>query len=178
MLDEICPVQFIEGVNENGEINRGKGGSIQIGHLRDIAIGFTPSRTFLLSRIEICLLWNEFSEPVEYEVKLYPDYNNNPAGIVLREGKLGFSKTSGGLDWCNIDLNQPVVVFAGDNYWLGLESWNARFLLLQAKEGKRVPFSEGKPGDWFSGTDDKYQFMLRLYGRVVPVAASSASLST
>ena len=171
MLDEICPVQFVEGVNENGEIKREKADLIQIHQLRNVALGFTPNRTFLLKSIEICLLWNEFRQPVEYEVKLYPDYNNNPADLVLREGKLSFTKISSGLDWCNINLNQPIVVFTKNDYWLSLESFGANFFLLQAKEGKRVPFSEGKPGNWFNSTDVDYQFMLRLYGRVLPVVS-------
>ena len=171
MLDEICPVQFIEGVNENGEIKRGDKDFIQINLLRNIAIGFTPSRTFLLNKIEIYLQWNEFREPVVYEAKLYPDYNNNPAGMILREGKLSFNKKGSGDGWCNIDLNQPIVVFAKDNYWLGLESFGVKFFLLEAKEGKRVPFSEGMPGDWFNNTAIDYQLMLRLYGRVLPVVS-------
>jgi hypothetical protein len=170
MLDDICPVQFIEGVNEDGEIR--KGGNILIDHLHNIAIGFTPRRTFLLNRIEVNLVWKGSIEPVEYDAKLYPDYHNNPASIVLREGKLIFNETRSGVGWCNIDLNQPVVVFAGDNYWLGLESWEARFSLLQVNEGKKsVPFSEGEPGDWHSSTNVEYQFMLRLYGRVVPAVS-------
>jgi len=169
MLDEICPVQFVEGVNENGEIKREKADLIQIHQLRNVALGFTPNRTFLLKSIEICLLWNEFRQPKEYEVKLHPDYNNNPADLVLREGKLGFNKTSSNLGWCNIDLNQPVVVFAKNDYWLSIESLGVNFFLLQAKEGKRVPFSEGKSGDWLNSNGVDYQLMLRLYGRVLPV---------
>ena len=171
MLDELCPIQFIEGVNENGEIKRGEEDLIQIHQVSNIALGFTPNRTFLLNSIEICLFWNKFIEPVEYEVKLYPDYNNNPADIVLREGKLSFNKTSIGFGWCNIDLNQPIVVFAKNDYWLSLASFGANFFLLHVKEGKRVPFSEGKPGDWFNSTGVNYQLMLRLYGRVLPVVS-------
>ena len=171
MLDEMCPVQFVEGVNENGEIKRGKGEYIQIHQIHNIALGFTPNRTFLLNSIEICLLWNEFKQPVEYEVKLYPDYNSNPADLVLREGKLCFNKTSTGYGWCNIDLNQPIVIFVKNDYWLSLESFGVNFYLLQAKEGRSVPFSEGKPGDWFHNTDINYKCMLRLYGRVLPVVS-------
>ncbi len=169
MLDELFPVQFIEGVNENGEIKRREHERVQIDELANIAIGFAPSHTFILNKIDIYLFWSGFSIPVEYKAKLYPDYCNNPAIIVLTEGKLGFDKEGVGHGWRNIDLNQPIVVFAGNNYWLGLESLQVSFALGQAKEGKKVPFIEGKPGNWFSSLDTDYHLMLRLYGRVVPV---------
>lgn len=171
MVDELYPLQFIEGMNENGEVNKRKQELIQIHQCPNVALGFSPNRTFLLNNIEIYLFWHEFVEPVEYEVTLYPDYNDNPAYIALREGKLSFDKASIGFGWRNISLKQPVVVFAKDNYWIALKSLGANFLLAEAKEGKRVAFSNGEPGDWFNNNSINYQLMLRFYGRVLPVVS-------
>ncbi|MFC2003447.1 hypothetical protein ACFLV4_05845 [Chloroflexota bacterium] len=169
MLDEICPVQFIEGINENGKIEREN--FIQIRGYQNVAIRFTPNRTFLLSRLEICLVWGNFNKQEEYGVKLCSDYKNNPTDTVLREGKLVFDVTKSGYGWCIIDLNEPIVVFARNNYWLCFDSYDALFSLLKATEGDEILFREYTGSDWFGESTDKYRFMFRFYGRVVPIAS-------
>ncbi|MFC1904816.1 hypothetical protein ACFLXT_03520 [Chloroflexota bacterium] len=169
MLEELFPVQFIEGINEN--VKNIKNELLQINTYDYVATQFVPAHTFLLTESEIYLAWDAFSQREEYIVRLYSDYKDKPTEIILREGKLVFDTSPSGYGWCKISLNEPIVIFAKNKYWLCLKSRDALFSLLQAKEGKESSFREYTDGGWLGNVLDKYRVMIKFYGRVFPVSS-------
>lgn len=134
-----------------------------------VAIQYSPNLTFSLNRIDICLVWSKFIKPVEYDVQLYSDYDDNPADIILSEGKLVFDATESGFGWRSIELNQPVVVFSNKKYWIGLESKQALYAFMRGDKGLGAAMRARVNNIWSSGDGDLYKFMLRFYGRVLQI---------
>lgn len=165
MLDELFPIQFVEGINESAEVVGD--GFLQVRQYDRIAIPLAPTMAFTISRVEISLIWGRFGTQETYAAKISFDHDNNPSEIALSEGELIFEPTDSGYGWCKIKLVHPVVLLPNKHYWLELESKDALFHLGIAREGARVSMRADLGEGWSSSGND-HSFMLRLYGRVFP----------
>ena len=169
MLDDICPIQFIEGINE--DLEPAKGQSLHVNTYDRVAIQYTPSLTFCLARLELLLYCRQVSVPEEYNFKLHTDYEDNPGKTVLREGAFKFDMTDRKIDWFEICLDHPVVIMASKNYWLDIESRDAIFRLCRTDKGITSKTSAQIGDTWSSGGEIPNRFMLRFYGRILPLSS-------
>ena len=174
-LSQLCPVQFIEGINENQKpiviapvLERGFWRPEDV----QLAIPYLPSRTYALCTIAIYGSADELSQPEEHSIGLYTDSNNAPGENLLTEGKLTVPAKAPGEGWLRIDL-QPIVVFAKQRYWIALRDYSRKFKIGIAQDGDEIckTFRRQRPmADWET-IEEKIQYMLKFYGRVLPVAS-------
>jgi len=165
MLDEISPVQFIEGVNENEELTNG---TLPEFRLYGVAIPYTPRTSYILTGIEMYISPSQLQNPKEHIVELRTDHNDNPSTICLVDGKLVVPVGIG--RWVKIELLQNVAVLSGRTYWLCLPEHPLEFALGISKRGEELSLRANPEGEWLSSESDiKYRCMLRCYGTVIPV---------
>lgn len=168
-LSQLCPVQFIEGINENEQpVEPNEGRFWQPENLK-VAIPYTPSKTYALSRIEIFGSPWELEKPHEHQVRVYTDNNNLPSETYVTEGKLVIPVEADSEQWLPIHL-KPVVVFAKQQYWIVLEEYSLKFAIGRARDGKEVKKTGRKLGMAWVSIDPTIRYMLKLFGRVLPVA--------
>lgn len=172
MVDELlqlCPVQFIEGINEDEEpIEPSEGRFWQPKDLK-VAIPYEPIRTYTLSLIEIFGSPWELDASKEHQVGLYTDKNNLPSEICISKGKL-VVPTHALSHWLQMNL-EPIVVFRGQHYWIVLEDYSLKFAIGVAKNGKEVAKTGTRMGQpsWVS-IDTKIRYMLKFFGRALPMS--------
>ena len=174
MLDEICPIQFIEGINECGEYVQKS--VIGMQSYPVMAIEYIPKSSYSLTKLEICLfLPPRVPEEKTIRVALYSDYNGNPSDIVLTEGTFvpNFSKEKHQFIWQEIQLS-PVVVSPNNKYWVTVYPQPLSIALVDADEGVdstlRVKKNNNK-WDTLPNHIKESKVMLRFYGRVLPMAS-------
>lgn len=172
-LSQLCPIQFIEGINENQEPIEPIEGRFWQPQDLQVAIPYEPSRTYTLSRIDIFGSPHELSQPKEHLVRLYTNNNNAPSDNFITEGKLAIPAEAAGEGWLQIDL-QPIVVFPKQKYWIVLEEYSLKFAIGRAKDGKEMRKTGRKHGMMWVSIDQTIRYMLKFYGRVLPVVGQSA----
>ncbi len=173
LLDEICPVQYIEGINEN-EAKPGKFTVKEYGmdDLQFIGIKYTPKMSYCLSKLGIfyCATLRT-REDIKVEVNLCNAYKNHPSDIVLSGGsfnpKLPKQKTEE-YYWQEVDL-KPVVVIRDKEYWItiGVEYGN---ILLPTASEKQCAFRVRKNVKWATPDVANFGIILKFHGRVMPIA--------
>ena len=165
MLDDICPVQFIEGTNEYAEagddyINtRGYSG---------VAIEYVAKTSYSLKKLDIFLTEQAPVDGGKYKVALCLDHDNSPSDIVLSEGAWARKEIFG--DWQEVELDKPVVVVCNKKYWLTIDLDKGSIGLPIAKEGKESTLRFRGLKKWT--THDIFKtdrVMLRFYGRILPI---------
>lgn len=168
MLDEICPIQFIEGINENEEPITGRWPEFRN---YGIAIPYTPSTSYNLTRIEIYGSPWELDKPEEHVAKLHTDYEDNPSKTCIVEGRL-IIPSGIGAQWLQIKLAQTIVVSAKRKYWLTIAEHPLKFAIGVAEEGEELSLRANPNQQWVvSSSDRKWRFMLRFFGRVLPITS-------
>jgi len=166
MLDEICPVQFVEGVNECAEATDDY---INTMEYSGVAIEYTPTLSYSLKRVDIFLTHQQPSNENKYKVALCTDYGNKPSDIVLSKGEWAWRDVLG--DWQRVEL-EPVVVTCNKKYWLtiDLDKGNIGLPIAQGEEAKEVSLRFRGEYKWvIHGKFKKDKVMLRFYGRILPI---------
>ena len=162
---KLCPIQFIEGINENEESTSGK--FLTWGEY-GISIPYTPSITYRLARIEVYGSPKHLPEQKEHAVRLYTDHKDNPGKTSVVEGKLIIPSASGE-QWLSIELAQSIVVFAEHKYWLSIVGYPLLFAVGIATDGVELSLRGYLNQRWTSSSSDRrYRCMLRFFGRVLP----------
>jgi hypothetical protein len=171
-LSQLCPIQFIEGINENEKLpiidDPYQRGSLEVSG-SFIAISYEPSKSYTLTNAAVFALPHELPKSEEHKVKVYTDYEDNPSQNCLIEGKMTVPAEANGRCWLSINLSS-LVVFRGQRYWLALEDYSLKFQLVDAKSGTPVDYRQGRDGTWISPSSSGKYFMIKFYGRVLPVA--------
>ncbi|MBA7604142.1 hypothetical protein ES703_11261 [subsurface metagenome] len=166
MLDEISPVQFIEGVNEYAEPLEDQG--INTRGYSGVAIEYLPKLSYTLKKLDIFLKHKEPPHEGKCKVALCTsDPKGNPSDIVLSEGGFAWKQTLG--DWQQVEL-EPIVVRPSNKYWLTIDLDGGYIVLPIAKEGDESALRFRGKERW--RTHDLFKankVMLRFYGRVLPV---------
>jgi len=166
MLNDIFPEQFIEGINES-EVPDDE---FPIFGSYGVAIPYTPSINYILTSVNIFVSPSDLEQPKEHVVKIYTDHNDNLSEICLIDGKITVPSHSMS-QWLQIKLNQGVAVFSGHKYWLCFPEDHLDFVFGVSENGKELSLRANPSGRWtVSRSDRRYRFMLRFYGRVIPVA--------
>lgn len=165
-LNELFPVQFIEGINENEEPTRDR-----FAEFRDygVAIPYIPNISYNLARIEIYGSPAELDRPKEHVVRLHTDYKGLPSNTCLVEGKL-IVPSDYGEQWLPIELAKNTLVFAKRNYWLTIPEHPLVFAVGLAEDGEELSLRANPSGLWVS-SNRKWRFMLRFFGRVLPITS-------
>ena len=162
-LAKLCPVQFIEGFNENEEPTSGR--FLKWGNY-GIAIPYTPSLTYNLVRVEIFGSQEHLPEKKEHSVRFYTDHKGNPSNNCLVDGKL-IIPSDNGEHWLPIELAQTITVFAKHKYWFSVEEHPLMFTIGRAEDGEELSLMGNPSGQWVSsGTG--WRCMLKFFGRVLP----------
>jgi hypothetical protein len=166
MLDELnnlFPVQFIEGRNKGAE--PGEASTIPTGAY----ILYAPEVSYSIAHIEIFLECAPVPERQENKLRIYPAYLDHPSDLVLTEGAVVFeADTEPYQGWRRIEISRPVVLIAHKKYWLRFTEIETDFKFFSAKEGDDITTMTSENGKWHSAHD---RLMLRFFGRVFPVAA-------
>ena len=176
MLDEICPVQFIEGINECGKCNTQN--FLDIQGYQFVAIEYNPESTYCLTALEILIDHSPALGAREFDIALHSDYDGRPSDIILSRGKLATKVNSESVgtqfvrfvDWGKVDLN-PVVVIRSSKYWITTRPDGRQLSLATAVDGDTTNMMAAESGKW---RPDKlfsdWKCMLRFYGRILPVS--------
>lgn len=179
-LKELCPLQFIEGRNEN-IIYTTPAGDIEFPsddpsippflklEGKQWAILYVPGMSYTLTDVEILGRSDEKASAKKHPAGIYTDYGDAPSYNCVTEGELVVQADTDVAYWANIQL-KPVVVFSKQKYWLVFEDNAIKFTLAYGKKDKgvAVPYTSGNHGQWATPLQQKALF-LKFHGRVMPV---------
>lgn len=170
MLDEIYPVQFVEGINHFEEFIDDQ--FIKTTGFSRVAIQFIPKLSYSLNAIEVFMVVEYQSHrESSFEVAVCPDFHDHPGNIQITEGTWVASEQQ--LAWQTMSFQKPVVVINSKKYWLTINLDSRRIGLVIAKQGDETPLRVAGAQRWRAEDSLKPQrFMLRFYGRILPLSVS------
>lgn len=168
MLNELLPIQFIEGINENARYDYGEG-LVDVSQINR-AIEYKAGRSYCLTRLDLYIVTTALTKESDVAITLLTDYENNPTDIILSKGKfvpkLSGDKSSVYL-WQEVIL-EPVVIIHDSRYWITIAQ--ASLCLAGAKEGVECAIRARGENRWFTAEkSQRAKVMLRFYGRVLPL---------
>jgi len=130
MLDELCPVQFIEGINNFEEFIDDQ--FIETTGFSRVAIQVIPKLSYSLNAIEVVMVVEYQSHrESSFEVAVCPDFHDNPGDIQMTEGTWVASDQQ--LAWQTMSFQKPAVVINSKKYWLTINLDSRRIGLVIAK---------------------------------------------
>jgi hypothetical protein len=170
MIDELCPIQFIEGINEwtPEKIN-----FFDSSPLQPIAIKYQPKFSYTLSKLHIYLRSIMESKQSEIKVAIHSNNNDKPSDIILSEGSLNLTLSKGMPEspWQEINL-KPVVVFRNNIYWLVLQM-GGYWQLVQNGESNAIECHlKTTKGITWEVIKPNPKIMFRFYGRALTLSTS------
>ncbi|GEM_PF-2814861 len=174
-LSQLCPIQFIEGINENEELAEYESPSF---HNKCAAIGYTPSISYNLTGIEIYVSWVYTDKPnKKHSVRIYTDHNDKPSKTCLVEGDLALpdNESSG---WIPVKLVQSIVLIVNRQYWITFELRGVKLAVCIAAEGKKLKLKWSSFGDTWLPYEPEHRCMLKFFGRVLPTTGNLAVASS
>lgn len=177
-LKELCPVQFIEGVNENlthttpdwdvGFPADDPSASFFAMEGKQWAIQFVPGMSYTLTDVEVLGKSDQKAAAKKHDVAVYIDNGGLPGYNRVTTGELVVQAENDGGYWANAQL-KPLVVFPKYKYWLVFEEESIKLMLARGKKGSgaAVSYTSGKPGQWAAPVQGT--LFLKFHGRVMPV---------
>lgn len=168
MLDEICPVQFVEGMNEGAELSDED--TIIITEYSGFGIQYIPSLSYILTGLEMMLVFGNFREGTQITVEISSDYDEKPSGIILSSGS--FVPKVLYAEWREVTL-KPVSVIRNKKYWVVVHPNRCPTGFVKADKGKGYVLGGKRDAKWRTLPDNlkEGEVMLKFYGRVMPVAS-------
>ena len=160
------PVQFVEGFNENEEPATGR---FLTWEGSGIAIPYTPSMTYGLSRIEIYGAPRNLQPKSEYPLHLRTDHEDGPSRNSIASCKL-IVPEGDSEQWLEILMEQVIIVLAQRTYWLSLEEYPLPFSIGLATVGAELGLRTGIDQGWAPSSLGKHKCMLKFYGRIMPAS--------
>lgn len=173
MLDEICPVQFVEGLNEGADTSADIESTV-ITTYSCVGILYIPKVSYSLASLEMMLVFGQFREGTKIKVELCSDYDEKPSDIILSSGSFVPKVVYG--EWREVTL-KPVSVLRNTKYWVTIHPNGCPTAFVVPKEGKDYTLSV-KPGSYSKWETlpemdiNNRKVMFRFYGRIFPVSAS------
>jgi hypothetical protein len=170
MLEEICPIQFIEGINENAKAN--EEAYINTMSYASVAISYDPSITYSLAGLNIFLIQAVTDdEPFNFKLSIRTDYSDNPSNIILCHGTW-----TNNIDyvekWQEIWMEKPAVVIAGKRYWCVLELNKKRVGLPIAVDEHAISSDLRFESNNRWIIEQRFptnKVIIRFFGRVLPI---------
>ncbi len=169
MLDELFPVQFVEGLNEGAEPSEED--NIVITTYSGFGVQYIPSLSYSLTRLEMMLTFGNFREGTQITVELCSDYDEKPSDIILSSGSFVPKVVYGG--WKEVTL-KPVSVIKKKKYWVIVHPNGCPTAFMKADKGKGYALSVKRDAKWRTPPDNlkEGEVMLKFYGRILPLSAS------
>lgn len=169
MLDELFPVQFVEGLNEGAEQLDEE--TIVITQYLGIGLQYVPQVSYSLTRLEIMITFGDLPKEAQITVGLCSDYDDKPSDIVLTSGSFVPKGVYGG--WQEVIL-KPVSVIRGKKYWVTINPNGCPTALIRAEKGKGCLLIVRMGKKWKAQPEDikDGRVMLKLYGRILPLSTS------
>jgi len=169
MLDELLPVQFVEGLNEGADVSDVD--SIVITSYSSVGLQYIPTVSYSLTRLEIMLTFGNYRKDAQIRVELCSDYQDKPSDIVISSGSF-VPKTLYGA-WREVTL-KPVSVIRNTPYWVTILPNGCPTAFIAPKEGKDYTLSVKASinSKWETPPEDvnNRKVMLRFYGRILPIS--------
>jgi len=168
MLDEICPVQFVGGLNEGAKpLDEDP---IVITRYEGIGIQYVPEVNYILTRLEIALVFGEDCL-MESQITLNfcADYDDKPSDIVLASGSFAPKPSYQG--WCEVKL-KPTSMIRNRKYWITIHDKGMFSGLVRAEKGKGCVLSIKQKETRWKAPPDKIKdgkVMFRFYGRILAI---------
>ena len=169
MLDEICPVQFVDGLNEGAEPSGGD--SIVITKYSGTGIQYIPKVSYSLTKLEMMMTFGYLPQEAQIKVNLCSDYDERPSDIILSSGS--FVPKSVYAGWYEVTL-KPVSVIKNKKYWITVHPNGCPTGLIRAGKGESCLLSVMTDNRWAAPPEDikDGKVMFKLYGRIFPVSTS------
>lgn len=168
MLDELFPVQFVEGLNEGAEPS--DEGTIVITSYMATGLQYTPQVSYVLTRLEIMLTFGDIPDGTQMRVDLCSDYDEKPSDIVLSSGN--FIPEKGALGgWQEVKLN-PVSVIRNRKYWVTIHPNRCPIAFIKAEKGQGFELSVKTDNRWKIPPDHVKvgEVMMKFYGRILSIS--------
>jgi len=174
MLDDLFPVQFIEGINECAGYTVDDDYILSMSNFVKTAIEYKPTISSILSRVDILILTTEQTEANKrINASIYSDYHGSPSDIPLRVIDTFQMQVPGEgyqVYWQEIKLT-PVVLVCNIPYWLVLDVDQSAWAFVLAKDGKQTNLLVKKDKRWKDFKEPaNTKVMVRFFGRVIPFA--------
>ncbi len=173
ILDQLLPVQFVDGTNLAAKLNVSR--SLSIGRGQVAAFLYSPKMTYTLARIELC----EVGAVNRLKVTLCASFLGEITQVELTSGQ--WQRGTAGPEatrdhasefhWLKIDM-APFVVISGKQYYVRLEPSGSRLRLPYATQnciadGVQFNFRQGT--EWKPRSQELWPVLIRYYGRFLPV---------
>lgn len=167
MLDELFPIQFVEGLNEGAEPSEED--SIVITRYSGFGIQYIPSLSYSLTGLEMMLVFGDFREGTQISVEISSDYNEKPSDIILSSGSFVPKVVYG--EWREVTL-KPVSVIRNKKYWVIVHPNGCPTSFVKADKGKGYILSGKRDAKWRTPLDSlkEGEVMLKFYGRILPIS--------
>jgi hypothetical protein len=176
MINDL-PEQFVEGINEAAEQLYDE--AIDITRFTGVGIQYTPSLSYLLTKVEIMLSFGNIPADGMLDLQVSSDYGDRPSDIKLTSVSFKPKKVYG--DWYEIAFN-PVSIVKDRKYWLIINANRYQTALIRAKTGNDCTFSVRRGEKWRTLTKTSAgmaipeefiggkAIMVRFYGRIIPLS--------
>ncbi|MCJ7791792.1 MAG: hypothetical protein MUP49_05245 [Dehalococcoidia bacterium] len=177
MLEDIYPVQFIEGLNHGEEPNTEN--FLDIGGYPIVAIEYKPKLSYCLVELEMLVTTFEASGARDFRVVLCPNYRDKPYDLALTGGRLAIKshdEQSGTgtriiANWQKVIFKPTAVVTSKNTYWILLHPNGQTLKLVTSIDGEPTNMVAHLGRRWQAeSTFSGWKCMLRFYGRMVPVS--------
>ncbi len=168
MLDELFPVQFVEGLNEVAEPSDED--TIVITRYLGAGIQYIPQVSYILTRLEIMLVFGDFQKEAQITINVCTDYNDKPSDIVLSSGS--FVPKSVYQEWREVTL-KPTSMIRNRKYWVTIHHNGFPTGLVRAEKGKDWLLSVKRDKRWGAPPEDikDGKVMLRFHGRILAISS-------
>ncbi len=169
MLDELFPVQFVEGLNEGADPSDEE--AIGITGYLGTGIQYIPKVSYSLTRLEMMMAFGDLPEEAQIEVNLRTDYDERPSDIILSSGSFVPRSVYG--EWHEVTL-RPVSVIRNNKYWITIHPKGCPTALIRAEKGESYLLSFRPDRRWKARPEDipDGKVMFKLYGRIIPISTS------
>ncbi len=170
MLNDLYPVQFVEGFNESEETYVDDDYILPVRDYAKAAIEIKPTISAVISRIDIDILTTTSTQEVPTKCAINSDYKNNPSNIELNNIDTTFKPKA---QWERSEhywqqiIVLPVRLVAGRIYWFVIDVNHAQWAFMLAKDGQSTNLRVANTMRWRPETTRKCACMLRLFGRVL-----------
>lgn len=166
MLDELFPVQFVEGLNEGAELSDIN--SLVITGYSGVGIQYTPSLSYSLTKLETILTFGNSLDGAEIKICIYSDYKDKPSDIQLSSGSFVPKKVYG--EWRIVTLN-PISIIKGRRYWITIHpnGYAVAFVIPKTGQNSILSFKKFKKWEALPEYAEGGKVMFKFYGRILPV---------
>jgi len=175
MVEDMFPVQFVEGINEGEEADNSK--LMEIGPYSHIAIEYQAQSAYKICQLEILTATKAIGGAKECDVMILPNYIDKPNrdDLILAQGTMELQPSKElmiSIKWSEVMLEPNIIIRPNLTYWIVMTSKGKSLKLIKGKEGKKIRILDRNPYnmEWteLELIDGGWEVMLRFYGKILP----------